>query len=583
MKLSFEKKLGVLFLIFFMGIIVIGYLAYNNNVSLTNNAQWVKHTEDVLRETETAVSLIQFTETAERGYLLTNDTEFLAPIVNKDRAVFYHLGRIKDLTADNPSQQQQVDSLYTYAEKRLNFIAKCIELNKEGHIKQAADMVATKVGKNLMEKIMDISSGIKNEENRLLNQRQIRNSKVITENNRILIVLFSGLLILMLGTFLVINYYLKRRKALEKQLNESSHFLNTILENIPDMIFVKDVEQLRFIRFNRAGEKLLGHNRDELMGKNDYDLFPKDEANFFTAKDREVLNKGTLIDIAEEPIMTPEGERWLHTKKIPITDETGKPIYLLGISEDITESKNQLLELNQLNKQLEKTVAQLTQANKEMEAFTYSVSHDLRAPLRIIDGFGEILAKDYEHKLDEDGRYNLKVIMNSARHMGQLIDDLLNLSRLGRAKLNIKETDMAELVHEVVDALKLIEQNNKAQIKVMALKPAHCDPSLLRQVWINLISNAIKYSGKKDFPEIEIGCMEKDCRMVYYIRDNGVGFDMQYADKLFGVFQRLHKVSEFEGTGVGLALVHRIISKHNGSIWADAKVNEGATFYFTLA
>jgi light-regulated signal transduction histidine kinase (bacteriophytochrome) len=211
------------------------------------------------------------------------------------------------------------------------------------------------------------------------------------------------------------------------------------------------------------------------------------------------------------------------------------------------------------------------------------VSHDLRAPLRIIDGFGEILAKDYSHAFDEEGKHTLEVIMSNARHMGQLIDDLLNLSRLGRSNITVKRVDMREIVEDVIQVLGVMDpQVGKSEIKIHAMIPCECDLSLIRQVWINLISNAVKYSRKNEHPLINIGSEIKDGRPVYYIKDNGVGFDMKYYNKLFGVFQRLHKISEFEGTGVGLALVHRIVTKHGGKVWAEAIENQGAAFYFTL-
>ena len=426
-------------------------------------------------------------------------------------------------------------------------------------------------------------SELQEDENALLKQRKASNEESMETFNHLLWVLFAGLLILLTLSYFGFRYNHIRQIKLEGEIKASNHFLNTILENIPNMIFIKDAVLLRFVRFNRAGEILLGINREELIGKNDYDMFPREQADAFVSKDNEVLVIGILQDIPEEAISTPEGERWLHTKKIPINDETGNPKYLLGISEDITDSRQYLNEIKKLNAQLEATVNKLISANKEMEAFTYSVSHDLRAPLRIIDGFGEILLKDYGHSLDDEGKQTLGVIMSNAKHMGQLIDDLLNLSRLGRTPLSIKMVDMHKIVEDVIQAMNVMTPHvAKANIKINPISVCECDSSLTRQVWINLISNAVKYSSKEDCPLIEIGSENKNGLNVYYVKDNGVGFDMRYYNKLFGVFQRLHKLSEFEGTGIGLALVHRIITKHGGKIWAEAVENEGAVFYFTL-
>ena len=258
----------------------------------------------------------------------------------------------------------------------------------------------------------------------------------------------------------------------------------------------------------------------------------------------------------------------------PIFDPQGKVEYIVAEARDITALKSTQADLQQQSAELEK-------ANKELEAFSYSVSHDLRAPLRIIDGYVEIVKTDYKNKLDEDGQNMLHIIATNARKMGQLIDDLLDLSRLGRKELLIHQVDMKRLIEAVISE-HFSRDTDHANIQVDKLETTECDSNLIRQVWINLISNAIKYSAKREKPEIKISSYKKDAQIVYCIRDNGVGFDMQYADKLFGVFQRLHKMSEYEGTGVGLALVQRIVSKHGGTVWAEAEKDKGATFYFGL-
>jgi signal transduction histidine kinase len=237
---------------------------------------------------------------------------------------------------------------------------------------------------------------------------------------------------------------------------------------------------------------------------------------------------------------------------------------------------------NRVEKQLRKASSEIQHLNQELEAYTFSVSHDLRAPLRAIDGYSQILNEDYGEKLDSEGKRVIRVIINNARRMGQLIDDLLDFSRIGRKEMIKTDFDIQVMVQEVVEELTEHRNGHPVRIEVLPLEPATGDFSMLRQVWVNLISNAIKYSGKKQEARIEIGSFHEPDKTCYYVKDNGVGFNMKYIDKLFGVFQRLHKSDEFEGTGVGLALVKRIVHRHGGSIWAEAKVGEGATFYFSL-
>ncbi|MDD5058296.1 MAG: MASE3 domain-containing protein [Sideroxydans sp.] len=687
------------------------------------------------------------------------------------------------------------------------------------------------------------------------------------------------------------------RKQMEESLRENGHFLDAIVEHVPNMLFVKDAKELKFVRFNKAGEQLLGYSRDDLIGKSDRDFFPQEQADFFIGKDREIIANGELLDIPEEPISTKlHGQRFLHTRKIPIYSEDGSPLYLLGISEDITERKqeeerlrrseqglseaqriahlgnweldlvsnvltwsdeiyrifeidpkkfgasydaflnaihpgdrervnraytdsvanktpyeivhrllmpdgrikyviencethydaagkplrsvgtvhditerklaeDELLErerhsqsllrlsrklessrsyaevlnaardevgsvigyrnlwaylltedrqyarvlmaggpmadavmsdervatlpvkgdrmmeeiaaakeiivvedaqtdarvnreivaklgnrsivnvpiiffdrhlgsvgmgtfgdegvripsasenkylmalashiaaaldrihllderekaereVKQLNRDLEQRVeertAQLEAANKELEAFSYSVSHDLRTPLRAIDGFSHILLDEYTGKLDAEGQRLLNVVRDNTHRMGQLIDDILKFSRSGRLEMKLVEIDMEQQAREVLAELLPGSDNAKLQFEIGHIPPANGDSAMMRQVFVNLLSNAIKFSHGKEHPAIEVGSQVEGNEVVYYVKDNGAGFNMQYADKLFGVFQRLHSVEEFEGTGIGLAIVKRIINRHGGRVWAEGKVNEGATFYFSL-
>jgi len=276
------------------------------------------------------------------------------------------------------------------------------------------------------------------------------------------------------------------------------------------------------------------------------------------------------------------GEVWIEGHSMPVPGPDGSVTWH-GTLNDISERKRAEQEIRRLNQELEARVqertAELESANRELEAFSYSVSHDLREPLRAMSGFSRALMEDFNDSLPLEAQRYLGAVVGAAARMGQLIDELLSFSRLARTPLKLRPVDTNELVAQC-----LLELNRgQAEVTVDELFPCQADPALLRQVFVNLLSNAFKYSRHRTPPRVEVGChRDEQGNAVFYVRDNGTGFDMSYSSKLFGVFQRLHRQEDFEGTGVGLAIVQRIVNRHGGRIWADAAPDQGATFSFTL-
>ena len=369
----------------------------------------------------------------------------------------------------------------------------------------------------------------------------------------------------------------------------AADFLRLVVNSIPDLVFWKDRNSV-YLGCNNAFAQAAGVDcPDQIAGKTDYDLsWKKEESDFFVAVDRQVMESNQARYHIIEPQLRADGQQtWLETSKVPLHDEQDQVIGILGTYLDITERKQAEDDIRQLNATLDQRVgertAQLELVVNELDAFSYSVSHDLRAPLRAVDGFSRILADDFAVQLDDEGRRILGVIRNETQRMGQLIDDLLAFSRLGRQQFVAERIEMQALAQEVFDGLAAQEPGQHLKLELQALPPARGSQAMIRQVWVNLIGNAIKFTHGRELGEIEIGAQAgEDGGTVYFVKDNGAGFDMQYADKLFGVFQRLHTQQEFAGTGVGLALVQRIVQRHGGRVWADAAVERGATFYFTL-
>lgn len=272
------------------------------------------------------------------------------------------------------------------------------------------------------------------------------------------------------------------------------------------------------------------------------------------------------------------GNYWAHTRQ-----PTEQEVKLLQALADTTAVAMENVQVYaELEQRIRDRTAALETANSDLESFSYSVSHDLRAPLRAVNGFAKLLRKDHGHQLDDEARRKLSIISGEAERMGALIDDLLSFSRLGRRAIDLVELDMSALARGLIERLRGEAEYSNVAFRVGQLATATADRALMEQVWTNLLSNAVKFSSRQAQPVVEVGGRVEAAENVYFVRDNGAGYDPRYQDKLFGVFQRLHDASEFPGTGVGLALVHRIVTRHGGRVWAEGRPGAGATFYFSV-
>jgi PAS domain S-box-containing protein len=376
------------------------------------------------------------------------------------------------------------------------------------------------------------------------------------------------------------------RAGAERALRDSERRNRTLVEASTSIVWMADKDR-HFPRGQPGWQAYTGQTDDDSAGAG--------WRSAFLSEDREVLEQSWKAAVETRSPFVCELRLWhaasaqhryISLRAAPVLDTDGQVVEWIGTVADVDDRRRAEEEIRRLNAELEERVArrtaELEATNKELESFSYSVSHDLRAPLRAIDGYSRMVQEDYKERLDEDGQRMLGVVREEAVKMGRLIDDLLAFSKLSRKAMDADQVDMTALAQETAKTLLREHDEQRIRLDIWPLPPVKGDPALLRQVWVNLLSNALKYSSTKPKAEILVSGEQVDGSAHFRVQDNGVGFDMKYAPKLFGVFQRLHKAEDFEGTGVGLAIVQRVVLRHGGSIRADAKPGEGATFHFTL-
>lgn len=381
---------------------------------------------------------------------------------------------------------------------------------------------------------------------------------------------------------------IREREKTEIALGQERSLLRTLIEYLPVGVYTKDKEARKTLS-NRSDLAFLGGQTEkDVLGKTDLELMPREVAEKCFQEDMNVIQTGQPLIDKEELLYNLKGQpMWLLTTKLPLRNAEGEIIGLVGIGHDITDRKRFEQEILNLNAQLEQRVqertAQLAAANQELEAFSYSVSHDLRAPLRSIDGFSAALEDDYGQIMDNQAKRYIQRIRSASQHMAQLIDDLLKLSRITRTEIRRQEVDLSQIGHIIIDELRASQPDRDVEFFTPETLIVDADPNLMQIALSNLINNAWKFTSHHPRANIVLDMLRQDEKQVIYLKDDGAGFDMAYADKLFGPFQRLHSGSEFEGTGIGLATVQRIIHHHGGKIWVNSAVEKGTTIFFTTS
>ena len=545
-------------------LIIAATVAYHSAVESVEDGHRVARTQEVLKELEATFLLIKEAESGHRGYVIAGDEQFLKTYESAINGVPQQIKRVRNLTADNPAQQRRLAILEPLVTALLQFRAETIKLQKTVGIEVARLGIRTRLGTRQGNEIHKVIEEMKGEERELLTQRT-KQSEARAQTTIAVIIVGGVLSLLVVGAASVI---VRRALILRKQAEEERARFFTLSR---DMLCTAGFDGY-FKDLNQAWEKTLGYTKAELLAKPYIEFIHPDDRAATLAEADKVSGGNTVISFENRYRCKDGSYRWFLWSATPVIEDQ----LAYGAARDVTERKR-------ADEEIKKANAQLEAANEELEAFSYSVSHDLRAPLRHIDGFADLLGKHASGDIDEKGHRYLRTISESAKQMGRLIDDLLVFSRMGRTEMHGTTVNLEQLVKEVVSDFRPDTEGRKIAWTIGALPEVYGDLSLLRQVMANLIGNAVKYTSLREEAKIEIGSRNgASDETVVFVRDNGAGFDMQYAHKLFGVFQRLHSANEFEGTGIGLANVQRIITRHRGRTWAEGKVDEGATFNFSL-
>lgn len=526
------------------------------------------HTYEVIIQADSVISDLQNAETGERGYVITGQEIFLTPYMVSLKNIYTNFQTLDALTKYNPVQQKRLSDMKVLIDEKLLELDNIIGTRKYKGFEAANTIVSDGASRQTMDSIRQIETDFKTEELKLLKERTVDSEQTTSQTQ--LMLLWGGIIGFFL--YLLVNNIISKfvikdlvsKPFLLKEQQAVFYARSLIEASLDPLVTISPGGKITDL--NEAAIRATGISREELLGSDFISYFtnPKEAREGY----ERVFRQGFINDY---PLTIKSKEGKMMDVLLNASIYKNKEGVILGVfaaARDYTRMK-QATEAIEL-------------INREMEAFSSSVSHDLRAPLRVIDGFAKILSEDYALKLDDEGKRIILNIQNSAKQMKTLIEDLLTFSRLGGQQIKTEYVNMAPLVKEVFDELKHALPDRKIECHINELIDTKADRDTLRLVWTNLLSNAIKYTRPKELAVIEVSSKIKDNVIVYSVKDNGVGFDMKYVDKLFNVFQRLHSADEFEGTGIGLANVKRIIERHGGNVWAEGIVGEGSTFSFTL-
>lgn len=568
------------FLIVVVPSLLLQQMAHNANQA----AVWVSHSQEVQETAQRLEAAMRDTESAAlmRSHSVQRPA-LLERMRRGRRESLAAVQRLIVLTKDNPAQQVRMGRIQSTIERRLLLAERIAVTTAPEQIRLLInDMTLNNPIRVLIDELQDA-------EGKLL---ELRSARADTERTHYAVLSWGTLVVqlLLLGTVTwLLQRQIRRRLAAEQEYLRANGRASSVLQTVREPIVLLDSGQ-RILLHNPAFAELYG------LDERGNESMPLEDVGDGVWRDAQIHQRLADVLLRGRELWDYEHEQraadgvlrtmLINARRMPLPDTSDEDVVLMTVS-DISLQKASQLRIQELNRQMEGKVEQVSEVNRELEAFSYSVSHDLRAPLRHVAGFSDKLARHLGDAADEKSRHYMEVISSSARRMASLIDDLLVYSRLGRSALRLQAVDMQSLVSEtraILDSNVQSENTgHRVDWHIAPLPVLVADENMMRQLWMNLLGNAVKYSTKREVARIEVTYTPMaDGGHQFSVRDNGAGFDMEYSAKLFGVFQRLHKASEYPGTGIGLASVRRVLTRHGGRVWAEGAVDEGATFYFVL-
>ena len=617
MKISISKNSPIFFFFFFFFFIlvgngVVGYTVYKSNQKLRDAEQWVQHTEQVIYKSGEILSLAKDLETASRGFVITNDSVFLEPLYVAQKTTFVYIGELTQLVKDNPEQQKRVDSLNFYMHKRLDFSLQSVELRSKKGLTSATAYVSTKKGKHITDHLRQITNAIQQEEATLLKQRKQTNELSVATFNRVIVVLFILMMVFTILLLIAVYDILLKNKEKEKRAaelviaNKELGFQNREKEKRADELILANKElayqneekEKRAEELIIANKKLVVQNKEKEKRAGELIIANK-ELGF---QNREKEKRADELILANKELAYQNSEKEKRADELTIAnkelayqneEKEKRATELIIANKELAfqneEKEKRAAELVIANKELvflneekEKRATELETANKDLEQFAYVASHDLQEPLRMVASYTQLLERRYKDKLDQDANDFIQYAVDGANRMQKLINDLLDYSRTTSRGKDFAKVDSSQVLGQTISNLQQLIIENNALITTEDLPELKADESQIMRVFQNLIVNAIKFKKKSEMPKIHISCEKKNEFYEFAVRDNGIGIEMQYQDKVFAIFQRLHSTKDYPGTGIGLSICKRVVERHGGKIWFESKENEGTTFYFTI-